>query len=236
MKKLFLFAPAGLLAATGIALIGLEYSNPDQNGGKSPKSPEELFTQSQNSLRSIIRHGDKNQVSVLNSTLKNLESSLSVYEKKGLNIDKVEQMIERYANDSLLCAKATEAYAQKIKTSEHYEQQNGEKFNVALEQIGLFELTEANKRLDKKRLDYIKEPTLEHKEEYLNHVSLMKQTIVELYLDSEIEKPLYSYLDNHKGYFETIVSVYDKAGNERVNRIQNDAYAIKTELQMLPKI
>lgn len=236
MKKLFLFMPAGLLAATGIALIGLEYSKPDLNSERLSKSPEALFTDTQNALRSIVRHGDKRQMESLTASLNQLESSLSVYEKKGLNIDSVEAMIQRYGRDSLQCAKVGASHADALRKQEHYENRYGVKFNMAMEQIGLFELNEANKRLDKKRLDYIKEPSQEHKDAYVNHVAMMKQIIADLYLDGEIEKPLYSYLDNHKGYFDTIASVYDQVGYERVKRVQNDAYAIKTELQMLPKI
>lgn len=236
MKKLFLFIPVGLLAATGIAWLGLEYSSPTDVSGKTAKSPEELFTQSQNSYRSILRNGDKDQISHLEESLKNLENSLALYEQKGLNVDKVEWMIKRYKDDSIQCAKAGEPFLDKLHKQDGFERSNRDTFNTALEQIGLYELNEANSRLDKKRLDYIKEPTQSHKEDYLYHISTMKQTITELYLDGVIEKPLFEYLDNHKGYYETIASMYDKAGSDRVLRVQQNAYAIKTELQMLPKL
>ncbi len=44
------------------------------------------------------------------------------------------------------------------------------------------------------------------------------------------------YLDNHKGYFESVASCYKQAGLERIHRLRNNSYAIKTDLQMLPTL
>lgn len=60
--------------------------------------------------------------------------------------------------------------------------------------------------------------------------------IQELYLDDAIEDPLYAYIDNHKNYFETVSKNYQQAGMERVHRVRQNSYAIKTELQMLPSL
>ena len=59
--------------------------------------------------------------------------------------------------------------------------------------------------------------------------------ITELYLDASIEKPLLGYIENHAHYFETVVSVYTTVGLESINRIHKNSYAIKAQLELLPK-
>lgn len=85
-------------------------------------------------------------------------------------------------------------------------------------------------------MDYIKEPSERAAQNYLDVLSKMKRMITELYLDGSIEQPLFTYIDNHNNYFKTVASIYNKTGSERIYRLQEKGYAIKTELQLLPKL
>lgn len=239
MKKMFLLLPVGLLAATGLVWVGTN-SVSQQSSAPSVRAlsqnPEELFSLSQNSLRQIIRHGDDTAMPILQKSLDALETTLVKYEEHGLSVGKAEGLIDQYIRDSSQIAQASAPYLQKLKIYDTFEREKEAEFIRSLEQIGLNELMSANTKLNKKRLEYMKEPSLENEQKYLELVSEMKKMITELYLDSTIEEPLFAYIENHSHYFKTVESFYTEAGIERVHRLRVNSYAIKTELQLLPKL
>jgi len=239
MKKMFLLLPVGLLAATGLVWVST-YSTSQEPSTPSVRAlsqnPEELFTLSQNSLRQIIRHGDDKAMPTLQKSLDALETTLVKYEEQGLSVNKAEGLIDQYIQDSSKIAQASAPYLQKLKTYDTFEREKEAEFIRSLEQIGLTELMAANTKLNKKRLEYMKEPSPEVKQTYLELVSGMKKMITELYLDSTIEEPLFAYIENHSHYFKTVESFYTVAGIERIHRLRENSYTIKTELQMLPSL
>lgn len=239
MKKLFLLIPAGLIAASGWFLINTQRA-PDQTKPQTEvivsKSPEQLFTLSQDSLRLIVRHGEGKSIRVLEESVTQLQTLMLRYEKQGLPIQTTEKLIEQYKADSIALSKATQPNLDKLKTLDHKESLGEEKFLLSIDQIGLFELKSAYKKMDKIRLDYLKEPSEALESEYYVQNENVQGMVRELYLDSDIEKPLFDYIDNHKGYFETVASCYKQAGLERVHRLRMNSYAIKTDLQMLPSM
>lgn len=239
MKKLFLLIPAGLVAASGLFLYNTQ-STPEHNKPQgfeiASKTPEQLFTLSQDSLRLIVRHGDGESIRVLEKSVSELEKMMVRYEKQGLAIQTTEKLITQYKADSIALSKATQPNLGKLKTFDRNEVKREEKFLLSIDQIGLYELKTAYKKMDKIRLDYLKEPTEALETEYRAQNEIVRGMVSELYLDSDIETPLFDYIDNHKGYFESVVSCYKQAGLERIHRLRNNAYAIKTDLQMLPTL
>ena len=241
MKKMFLLLPVGLVAASGFFLLSSQNSVDSTTIQKveisvASKNSEQLFTLSQDSLREIVRHGDVNSIAVLEESVGELESRLPRYERQGLNVGKVKTLISQYKEDASVLSQTAQPYLEKIKGYDSYEEKKEEKFLIAIDQIGLYELKTTYKQLSKIRVDYLKEPSAELAQEYRTSAETLTQTIKELYLDSAIEDPLYAFINNHKGYFETVAICYNKAGVERVNRLRQNSYAIKTELQMLPTI
>lgn len=239
MKKKFLLIPAGLVVAGSLVWINSQNSIPAGTQKRvevSAKNPEQLFTLSQESLRLIMRHGDKESIPKLQKSVGELEAILVVYEKQGLSIGKAEKLIAQYKEDSAVLSQTAQPFLKKLKVYDQYEEEQEEKFLLSIDQIGLYELKTAYKKLSKIRLDYLKEPSSVLEEEYHVNAEALRQTIKELYLDNAIEEPLYGYLDNHNRYFETTVICYNKAGTERIHRLRANSYAIKTELQMLPSL
>lgn len=239
MKKLFLLVPVGLVAGSGWLLYNTE-SLSDQTQTKqieiASKTPEQLFSLSQDSLRLIVRHGDGRSIPILEKSVDELEKVLAKYEKQGLAIQATEKLISQYKTDSIALSKATLPNLEKLQMFDHSEESGEEKFLLAINQIGLYELQTAYKKMDKIRLDYLKEPTDDLEIQYRIQNEKVHEMIRELYLDANIEEPLFAYINNHRGYFETVATNYKKAGLERVLRLRENSYAIKTELQMLPNI
>lgn len=239
MKKMFLLIPVGLIAAGGLIWIDSQNSVHQKSLKRvetSAKSPEQLFTMSQESLRLIMRHGDKESIPTLQKSVSELEIMMLAYEKQGLSTGKVENLIAQYKEDCTVLTQTAQPFLEKLKVYDQYEEEKEEKFLLSIDQIGLYELKSAYKKLSKIRLDYLKEPSSVLEEEYRANAEILTRTIKELYLDSAIEEPLYAYLENHNRYFETTVMSYKKAGTERIHRLRENSYAIKTELQMLPSL
>lgn len=239
MKKLFLLIPVGLIAASGFMLLSTQSSvqpSTEKALDVTSKTPEQLFSLSQESLSLIVRHGEASAMSTLESSTEALQKAVPKYEKQGLNIDKLERLIVTYREDSRVLSQSARPLSDQLHVYDQYEEEQEAKFLLAIKQIGLYELTTDYRKLCRIRLDYLKEPSSELEKEYRVSAEALKQTVVELYLDDAIEDPLYAYLDNHKNYFETVSKSYQHAGMERIHRLRQNSYAIKTELQMLPSL
>ncbi|MDD5717650.1 MAG: hypothetical protein PHW64_07580 [Sulfuricurvum sp.] len=239
MKKLLLLLPVGLMALSGLVWIGTgtpETKNHSLSVSTLPSDPKELFSLSEHSLRQIIRHGDQKSLLSLNSSLDALNSSLLKLKNKGLSVSETEHLIALYKQDGIKVTEATTPYLKKLQTYSSIEEAQEKEFVHSLEQIGLYELQKTYENMTKARLTYIKEPSPATQQGYELLLSNTKRIISELYLDTRIEKPLFVYLDNHNLYFKTIVSIYTAAGTERIQRLTDNGYAIKTELQLLPSL
>lgn len=239
MKKIFLLVPVTLAAAGGLLWINSQtplHQKSSSGIERVSKSPEQLFTLSQDSLRLIVRHGDEKSIAALEASIGELEKMMVNYEHQGLPIEKTEKLILQYKSDSMALSLAAKPSMEKLRTFDREETQQEDKFLLSIDQIGLYELKAAYKKMDKTRLNYLKEPSEELENQYRLQSDNVKEMIRELYLDSVIEDPLYAYIDAHKGYFETVTISYKKAGLDRVHRLRENAYAIKTELQMLPTL
>jgi len=237
MNKLLFLIPVGLLAAKGIFWMNFENSKESVPSAMPlPQYPQELFALSEHSLRQVIRYGDKKSLAEFKISLDKLDSSLTKYKQLGLGVGETREMIVQYKEDSANVTQAAFPYFKKLDIYSDFERDNEKTFILLLSQIGLYELVTTNANLDKARLEYIKEPSGQAEQNYLKVVSNMKQIITELYLDSAIEQPLFAYIDNHNHYFQTVVSIYGETGTERIYRLRDNGYAIKAQLQLLPKL
>jgi len=238
MKKLLLLLPVALFAATGMYWIT---ANPTNQSTKTipsatalPDGSQALFSFTERNLREMIRHGDEKSSSNINQSLNALLHELHSQKKEGLNVDKVEQILSVYKQDStIVCTKFTPKLKELDQYS-HFEEEKEKGYLTSIEQIGLYELKTAYADVDKIRQNYIKEPSEDKKIAYISAHKHLQEIIGELYLDSTIEEPLLSYLANHKHYLNTISTVYNDIGLERINRLRSNGYAIKAELQLLP--
>lgn len=240
MKKFLLLIPVGLLAATGVFWITTENNIASiQNSPYTetlPHGSQELFSDSERSLRQIVRHGDENAIKRLNTSLGAIHDELSVRQKKGYDVKNIEILLLQYKRDSTLLSDKFAPYLKRLHQYDQVEEKNEKNFVISIEQIGLYELKTSYEELNKCRTDYIKEPSDQTKIAYELHSDKVKQIITELYLDSSIEKPLFDYLTNHKHYFEIIDTAYNEIGFKHIHQLRSNGYAIKTELELLPII
>lgn len=239
MKKLFLLIPAGLFALSVGTVLTIEYNKPSSSTTVAPsiaKTPADIFAVNESQLRQILRYGDEKALNAFPESLNALDGFLARYNAKGFDTSKVDALVLQYVQDSIKVTQNAHGFMGTLKGTDTYERTYEKRFETSLEQIGLYELKESFKNLEKVRLAYIKEPTAALSDEYLKLHKEMKDIIAELYLDGSIEKPLFTYIDNHKLYFNTVASMYDAIGTDKIERLSVNSYAIQTELQLLPKI
>lgn len=236
MKKFLLFIPISLLAASSVFWLSGESQQASVSSAVKVQDAVALFGQSEHALKQMIRHGDEKSLGVLSASLKELDGKLVKYHKQGISVDKADVLITEYTQDSAEVAHVITPYLQKLQSTDVYEQQNEGKFKASLDQIGLYELKATFEKLELARMRYIKKPSLLTQDEYRELSVGLKSIIRELYLDSTIENPLYAYIDNHDRYFQAVVAVYNKVGMEKIERLSLNEYAIKGELQLLPKL
>jgi hypothetical protein len=238
MKKFLLLIPVGLLAATGVFWVTTEKQFPSSQNTPAmeslPHGSQELFTDSEHSLRQIVRHGDENAIKKLNFSLEEIHNELSLRQKQGYDVKNIEVLLSQYKRDSTLLGNKFTPYLKQLHQHDLFEEKNEKAFLTSLEQIGLYELKTSYIELNKLRTDYIKDPSNQAKIAYETQSDKVKQIITELYLESTIDKPLFDYLANHKDYFETIDTAYNNIGLEHIHQLRSNGYAIKTELQLLP--
>ena len=183
----------------------------------------------------MIRHGDEKSSSNINQSINALSLELQNQKNKGLNVDKVEQMLLSYKQDLTLVCNKVSPRLQKLHQYSRFEEEKEKSYLASIEQIGLYELKTTYTNLDRIRQNYIKEPSEEGEIAYISENKHLQEIIGELYLDSSIEKPLLQYLTNHKNYLNTVSASYNESGIEQINRLRNNGYAIRAELQLLPE-
>jgi hypothetical protein len=238
MKKLLLLIPVGLLATSGLLWVnyGQQTTQKEttQMAQSIPQDSVQLFTLYEHSVRQIVRYGDDKSIPLVQKYANALDSKLLNYSKSGIDTQGINDLLTQYRQDNNSVTQKASLFTQKLHTYSQFEQINEKGFLTSLEQIGLYELKTTLINLDKTRLDYIKEPSLETQEKYELLSKKMKNIISDLYLDESIEKPLFTYIDNHNLYFKTVATIYTNTGLETINRLHKNSYAIKAQLELFP--
>jgi hypothetical protein len=240
MKKLLLLLPVSLLAVSGFFWFThdttLPQSHPTATSQPIPTGIRELFSLNERALRKITHHGDATALSSVTGSFDAIESKLKKHQNAGYSITKIKTILSIYKDDTTFLTQKFTPILGTLQQCDQFEETHEKPFITSVDQIGLHELKSAYFELDTIRNRYLKNPTVNDKIAYEHENQRLRNIITELYLDSPIEKPLLAYLDNHKHYFELVSSAYEAIGYDRVERLRTNAYAIKSELQLLPSI
>ncbi len=136
MKKFLLLIPVGLLAATGVFWVTSEQNfSSNKNIPSSERLPhgsQELFTDSEHSLRQIVRHGDENAIKKLNFSLDAIHNELSVRQKQGYDVKNIEILLSQYKRDSTILSNKFIPYLKQIQQYDQFEEKNEKPFLVSL--------------------------------------------------------------------------------------------------------
>lgn len=107
-------------------------------------------------------------------------------------------------------------------------------FNSKLASIGLRELLREWKQLSRLKHAFVKRPTKKAQKAFEESWTLVYVTITELYLDEEMEDPLFAFLEKYKVHFNELNAAYKAVGYDKVASIKPLGYKIKMQLELLP--
>jgi hypothetical protein len=177
----------------------------------------ERYSKYENGIQNTIKHVDKLDISqeekvVLKNDLKKYAEIINKLYKK-------------------LHSEAPEFH-------KHYKSSvNGlKKFNEKLSSIGYRPLLNLWYELSKTKSKFIRRPSQKLQKEFYKNYKLMLISISELYLDEEIEEPLFSYLENYKTHFDELSMGYESIGYKDVKSIKPLSYKIKAKMEFISPI
>jgi hypothetical protein len=185
----------------------------------------------------IVKRGEydlmlrqKREIARISQEIASLE--MSAQEQSALNGDlkEYEELVSRIGTQLKL--KAPEL-------NTHYKQvlDGLPNFNKKLGSIGLRELLHSWRELSRIKSRFVKRPSSKLVRAFEKEWTNVTVTITELYLDEEMEQPLFDYLESYKAYFNEINSAYRIAGYDNVARLKPLTYQIKMHFEMLtPKL
>jgi hypothetical protein len=106
-------------------------------------------------------------------------------------------------------------------------------FNKKLGSIGLAELLKEWRELSRIKNRFVKKPSRSLAEQFGQTWTSVTIMITELYLDEEMEEPLFDYLERYKAYFSELSRAYETVGYRDVAGLKPLSYKIKMQLQMV---
>lgn len=235
-KSLFIIAIILIGGASALLITYSQQSSaPTSSAPKtSTKLSKDPFTNSEYAFRQITRHGDSQAIELLKESIAQMDTKLQKYRQEGLSNEKLQSAFGSYKEDIFYVSKRFTPYLDQLRQYDQFETSHEPFFLKAIDQIGLYELKSAYTDLTMTRQNYFKAPSAKTEAAYTEQIEKTKTMVMDLYLDSLIEKPLIDFLNNHHHYFQTVASGYSDAGYSRIERIKQTSYAISTELQLLP--
>ena len=106
-------------------------------------------------------------------------------------------------------------------------------FNSRLGSIGLRELLHSWRELSRIKGRFVKQPDARLAKAFEGAWTRVTVTISELYLDEEMEQPLFEYLDAYKACFDEMNTAYRAVGYADVGRLKPLTYKIKMQFEMM---
>lgn len=110
------------------------------------------------------------------------------------------------------------------------------KFNDKLSSIGYRPLLTLWYELSKTKAKFIKKPSYKLQKKFNKNYNLIIISITELYLDEEIEEPLFRYLENYKTHFNEVSLAYESIGYKNISILRPLSYKIKAKMEFLSPI
>jgi len=191
------------------------------------------FRETISDANDVIKRGNYNRYNEYKDGIKS-----TIDHVQRLNISKeekaeLEQDLKEYADIINTMYKKLHKKAPNFK--DHYDSSIGElkNFNKKLISIGYRPLLSTWYELSKIKARFIKRPSEKLEKKFNEHYDLIVNYITELYLDEEIEEPLFAYLKNYRAYFDDINMAYKSVDYENIKKIKPLSYRIKAKMEFM---
>ncbi|MEA2110805.1 MAG: hypothetical protein U9P71_02030 [Campylobacterota bacterium] len=193
-----------------------------------------LFQQSVKDTSAIIKRGEYDRIALFNENIDTVVYFLNAQQSQVLITQDIITNIKNYSKIVNLTYGALNKKAPSLFTDRYNILEGLELFNKKINSIGLRELLVGWRELSKLKRDFIRHPTKKLKLDFNNKHSYIVLLITELYLDEEMEEPLYSFLKQYKEVFDMMEKAYADVGYTYVAKLKRLGYKIKSDLLFLP--
>ena len=197
------------------------------------KEMQELFRKSVSDANGVIKRGEYAKAEEYRSGMK---LALQRLETLSLPAEEKRLLVANLQNHTKLVEEITanlQKEAPDLNTAYRGVIGGLDNFNKKLSGIGLSELLQEWRALSRIKNRFVKKPSPELERAFEETWTSVVVTITELYLDDEMEEPLFAYLDHYKAYFEQLSRAYKQAGYDNVIKVKPLGYQIKLQLELL---
>ncbi|QFR50368.1 hypothetical protein FJR48_11780 [Sulfurimonas lithotrophica] len=191
------------------------------------------FRENISDANAVIKRGDYTRYTNYQSGIKSTISHIDKLDISSKEKIEIKNYLQKYSSIINKIYKKLQLEAPKF--NHHYKESiNGLKnFNKKLAGIGYRPILNAWYELSKTKARFIKKPSEKLEKKFHEKWRLIMINITELYLDEEIEAPLFAYLENYKAYFNEISLAYKSAQYENIKSLKPLCYKIKAKLEFI---
>lgn len=195
------------------------------------KNVLEIFREQVSDSNAIIKRGEYDRIALNSSDRKNLLQKIEELDIESKNI-------KRLRNDILSYSKILNAIIDNLQQKapdlqQHYQSniKDLKKFNLRINSIGLYQLSTEWLELSRIKHSFVKKPSNALERKFNDKWNSVVITITELYLDEEMEEPMFEYLNHYKAYFTQLNLAYKSAEYSNVAKLKHLSYKIKAQLE-----
>ena len=194
------------------------------------------FKKDVSNANKIIKKGD---YTLFRKYKNGIESTIEHVQKLDITLDEKKELkkdLQTYA--SIINDIYKKMHQKAPEFNKHYKNsiRELENFNKKLSSIGYRPLLKTWHKLSKIKARFIKKPSKKLEKKFNENYNLITNYITELYLDEEIEEPMFSYLKNYKIHFDEINIAYKSVEYENIKKIKPLSYRIKAKMEFLSPI
>jgi hypothetical protein len=193
-----------------------------------------LFKKSVEDVNAMIKRGDYDREQPFHQNMSHIIYILDAKKNSVIQVDSLLVDLKNYSDIVSRTLIELSKQAPQLQKNRRVVLSELEFFNKKLRSIGLGALSEAWRELSQLKRDFVRMPSANLKKEFDTKFSYVHLLITELYLDEEMEEPLFAYLKRYKDVFDVMAHAYKDVGYERVASLKTLSYKIKADLEFLP--
>ncbi|MBU1658198.1 hypothetical protein KKG72_03995 [bacterium] len=212
------------------------FSSDDASLNKTNQKYKQIhnsFRQNVSDANAIIKRGEYEKIDSYTSEITSIIEQIKYLDIPRENKLKLQEDMIAYSNLINQITQTLKNKAPNLKMNYGNTLEGLQKFNKKIASIGLSELTTQWIELSRIKNHFVKKPNAKLEKEFDNKWNAVVVTITELYLDEEIENPLFNYLNSYKSYFKEISLSYKDVEYSNINKIKPLSYKIKAQLELL---
>jgi hypothetical protein len=193
----------------------------------------EQFKQNASEANAIVKRGEFDRITGQEAAFARIQAEVASLDITAPERDQLSGDLATYGE--LVHHLGTDLKQNAPKLNAHYEQVLGglSEFNRRMGSIGLFELLHSWRELSRIKSRFVKKPNARLVKAFDKEWTNITITITELYLDEDMEKPLFDYLDAYKAYFNELSGAYRSVGYAEVAKLKPLTYKIKMQFEMI---